>query len=164
MRRAYFDALVALVAALMVWIGVVRWRDALPERPPTAAIVGPAPDSRGDRRLPSAEDARVTIERNPFRLGRVPGDVRFARAGAPTAGGPVAAPPIARPTLVLRGIVGGPPWTAIIDGLPGHGPGTLAREGSTFDKLVVRTVTAGSAVVQGPDTTWRLTLGGTDQR
>jgi hypothetical protein len=72
--------------------------------------------------------------------------------------------PTARPTLILTGIVGGPPWTAIIDGLPGQTAGTLAREGSTFDKLVVRTVTPASVVVQGPDTTWRLTLPGGRQQ
>lgn len=156
MTRGYLDAAVAVGAALLIWIAVMRWRDAVPERALPAVVVGPAPDGGSERRPPSPEDVRVTIERNPFRLSRLAADVRFGRPGAPAV--EPAAAPMARPTLVLRGIVGGPPWTAIIDGLPGQAAGTLAREGSIFDKLLVRTVTAAGVVVQAPDTTWQLTL------
>jgi len=162
MTRGYVDALIALAAALILWLGVARWRDALPDRAVRAVVVGPAPDARVDAGSPVADDARVAIERNPFRLSRLPADVRFARASAPAVE-PVQTP-LVRPPLSLTGIVGGPPWTAIIEGLPGQAAGTLVREGSTFDKLVVRTVTASNVVVQGPDTTWRLTLPAGRQR
>jgi hypothetical protein len=57
---------------------------------------------------------------------------------------------------VLKAIIGGPPWQAVIDGIPGQPPGTIAGTGARFDKLVVRSVTRDTVVVQGPDTTWSL--------
>jgi hypothetical protein len=106
--------------------------------------------------LASAADAIVTND--PFRLSNSPPSVRFdpESDGAPAAG--LVSQP--RPNLILRAIVGGPPWQAVIDGLPGQPPGTLARAGSKFDRLVVRTVTRDSVIVQGADTAWTLAFRG----
>ncbi|MDB4878547.1 MAG: hypothetical protein JWM41_4993 [Gemmatimonadetes bacterium] len=60
--------------------------------------------------------------------------------------------------MTLKAIVGGPPWEAIVDGIPGQPPGTVVRSGSTLDKLAVRSVTRDSVVIQGPDTTWVLSF------
>ena len=69
------------------------------------------------------------------------------------------APPF-RPVLSLKGIVGGPPWQAIIDGIPGQPPGTVVRSGSSFDRLQVRDVMRDTVIVQLPDTVLVLTLKG----
>jgi hypothetical protein len=60
---------------------------------------------------------------------------------------------------VLRGIVGGPPWQAIVDGIPGIPDGSVLKAGQTFEKYVIRSVSKDTVIVQGPDTTWHLTLG-----
>jgi hypothetical protein len=65
-----------------------------------------------------------------------------------------------RPTFALKAIVGGPPWSAVIDGIPGQAAGTVIRQGAQFEKLVVRSVTRDSVIIQGPDTTWVLRFGG----
>ena len=54
--------------------------------------------------------------------------------------------------------MGGPPWQAVIDGIPGLPAGTVVRSGNVFDKLTIRSVTRDSVFVQTPDTAWFLTL------
>lgn len=93
---------------------------------------------------------------NAFRLSHLPADVPYQPAASRAAQVPPA--PAPRPALVLKGIVGGPPWQAIIDGIPGQPSSTIAAAGAVFDKLVVRAVARDSVVVRGPDTTWVLTL------
>jgi len=97
------------------------------------------------------------VTNDPFRLSNRAATVRYdpASDGAGSGVGSVATPML-RPVLVLKAIVGGPPWQAVIDGLPGQPAGTMAQQGSTFDKLVVRAVTRDSVIVQGPDTSWVL--------
>jgi hypothetical protein len=60
--------------------------------------------------------------------------------------------------LVLKAIVGGPPWQALIDGIPGQPIGAIAEQGKRFNGFLVKLVTADSVVVQGPDTSWVLSF------
>jgi hypothetical protein len=60
--------------------------------------------------------------------------------------------------MTLKAIVGGPPWQAVVDGIPGQAQGTIVRAGAAFDKLVARAVTRDSVIIQGPDTAWVLTF------
>jgi len=106
--------------------------------------------------------AEAIVTNDPFRLSNSPPAVRFDPT---TDGGPAAAlvaPP--RPVFVLRAIVGGPPWQAVIDGLPGQPPATLVRAGSKFDRITVRAVTRDSVIVQGVDTSWVLSFRGQNPR
>lgn len=100
----------------------------------------------------------VVVSSDPFRIARVPATVAYNPVvdggGAIVAIGPVRLP--VRPTLTLKAIVGGPPWQAIVDGIPGQTNGTVVRTGSTFDRLAVRVVTRDSVVVEGLDTSWTL--------
>jgi hypothetical protein len=105
--------------------------------------------------LADAEDAIVMND--PFRLSNSPPSVRFD-PGFEVSSGAVVALPQPRPTLVLKAIVGGPPWQAVIDGIPGQPAGTVAQSGSKFDRFVVRVVTRDSVVVQGTDTSWVLSF------
>jgi hypothetical protein len=107
--------------------------------------------------LAEAED--VTTTNDPFRLANAPASVRFNPNNENGGTGPVAvvAPPV-RPNMTLKAIVGGPPWQAIVDGIPGQPQGTVVRAGNAFDKLVARAVTRDSVVIQGPDTTWVLSF------
>jgi hypothetical protein len=94
------------------------------------------------------------VTRDPFRLERRPADVPFGAAVVPPASQPGRPP---RPLLQLSG-VSGPPWQAVLEGLPGHEAGILAREGDVFTDLTVRLIRPDSVVVDGADTTWVLTV------
>lgn len=138
--------------------GVGRWRAARTPPPLEATVIVPAkrlPDDSAARALGTAEDAIVTND--PFRLSNAPALVRFD-PDADNAGMPAIAAPPLRPVMTLKAIVGGPPWQAVVDGLPGQPANTLVQSGSVFDKLVARAVTRDSVVIQGPDTTWVLSF------
>ncbi len=140
-------------------IAAVRWRAASPPQLPrrTIAIAHATTRPRlSDSVLADAEDA--TVSNDPFRLANEPASVRFDPALEGESASP--AVPIVRPSLVLKAIVGGPPWQAVIDGIPGQPPGTIAGPGARFDKLVIRSVTRDAVIVQGPDTTWSLAFKG----
>jgi hypothetical protein len=149
----------AICAALLTWF---RWQTAVPIMA-TTHVAMPLTSARvvavADRALDEAED--LTVSNDPFRLSNTPPSVRYDPANDGSALGPgTIAPPPFRPTLVLKAIVGGPPWQAVIDGIPGQPAGTIARQGATFDKLTVRSVTRDSVIVQGPDTAWTLSFRG----
>jgi hypothetical protein len=155
MKRAspLWMLLAATVAASVA--ATFRWRHASPPRLPRHVIALARASARprpSDSALSEAEDA--TVDNDPFRLANEPARVRYDQS----TDGAIAATtaPIVRPTLVLKAIIGGPPWQAVIDGIPGQPPGTIASPGSRFDKLVVRRVTRDTVIVQGPDTTWSL--------
>jgi hypothetical protein len=101
------------------------------------------------------EAASTTVTNDPFRLANHPATVRFA---ARNEGGAAPPPPAPRPTMTVQAIIGGPPWQAIVDGIPGEQPGVIVRTGSTYGKLVVRSVGRDTVTMQAPDTTWKLTL------
>ena len=159
MKDKALYSLAAVVALCSTAAGVLRWRNTpLIASVDSAAIqAGAQPDIHPDgRQLRDAAD--LIASNDPFRLTNTPALVRYdpkAEGAVPTTS--VAAPPI-RPAMTLKAIVGGPPWQAIVDGLPGQPAGTVVRAGNAFDKLVARAVTRDSVVIQGPDTTWVLTF------
>jgi hypothetical protein len=67
------------------------------------------------------------------------------------------APP--KPNLTLRGLVGGPPWDAILEGLPGHEGSYVVRAGDSVGGLRIRSVRRDGVTIRGMDTTWLLKLG-----
>lgn len=103
-----------------------------------------------------AHAAEYTIANDPFRLSRRPATVAYSPALEGLAPPPVARPP--RPNFVLRGIVGGPPWSAIIDGIPGREGSVLLRKGDSVAAFVIRAVGRDSVIIKGADTTWQLTV------
>jgi hypothetical protein len=72
-------------------------------------------------------------------------------------------PPAPKPRLVLRGVLGGPPWDAIIEGIPGREGSVVLRAGQSLGGITVRTVRRDTAYARGFDTTWALTLARTWQ-
>jgi len=95
-----------------------------------------------------AQAVAYVVANDPFRLSRHPATVAYSPA-------PVRPP---RPNLVLRGIVGGPPWGAILEGIPGRDGNVLVRRGDSLGTLVVRAVGRDTVIIKGVDTTWRLTV------
>ena len=148
-----------LATGSFVVAGLRRWHRALPvERAHSSAItpLSPTVDMAHPDSLDAAERAIVAVD--PFRLADTPVSVRFDPTNEIAQPAVVSVAVPVRPTLVLKAIVGGPPWQAVIDGLPGQPPGTIARAGSNFDRLTVHAIGRDTVVIRGPDTTWVLTF------
>jgi hypothetical protein len=64
-----------------------------------------------------------------------------------------------KPRLVLRGVLGGPPWEAVLEGIPGREGSVVVRTGEVIGGLTIRAIRNNAVFVQGMDTTWTLTMG-----
>ena len=150
-----------MATGLLALAAAGRWRFPRPELAATPAAASLSVTEYrvfSDSALQEAQD--LAVANDPFRLSNSPPDVRYDPAADGGGLGIRATVPVAiRPTLALKAIVGGPPWQAVIDGIPGQPVGTVTRAGIKFDKLLVRSVTRDSVIIQGPDTSWVLTFG-----
>jgi hypothetical protein len=155
------------VAEVALWIatlvscgwGYTRWVRAVPEpdAPPSLRVLDVAEPRVSPRRKPAGMIER-TVSANPFRLDRSAAPIRYAAVADPAAPPPPPPPPAApRPQLSVSGVVG-PPWAAILEGVPGRASGVVVRPGDLVGELRVRAVSPSAVVIQGPDTTWRLTV------
>ena len=114
-------------------------------RPPVAAPLPRAADT----------DASLAalVATDPFRAARHPSPVAYKPE---LEGAPPPPPRAPRPALAVSGIIGGPPWSAVLEGIPGREGGAVVRGGDTLGGLRVRQVTRDTVVITGMDTTWRL--------
>jgi hypothetical protein len=120
-----------------------------------------APTSTGEHDRPSearasAPRSRVVIVRNPFRLDGLLAprlEVGLDSAASADADTP---PPAFR--LRLKGLVGGPPWRAVLSGLPGVTGDRTVRAGERFEFLRILDIDAAGVSVAADDSTWTLTL------
>lgn len=94
------------------------------------------------------------IASDPFRLDRKPSAIPFGSQPLP----PSPLPVRSRPQLVLGGIVGGPPWRALLAGVPGRDGSVVLSAGDTVGGLRVRSVGPREVVVASADTVWKLTV------
>jgi hypothetical protein len=125
--------------------------------PPRRLEIGRATPSppRGATADSLAAATEAIIANDPFRLARVPAAVRFGESPTVATLNPVNPP---RPPLLLRAIVGGPPWQAVLDGLPGQPSGTVVRPGAVFETIRISAITSDTVIVQASDTVWKLTV------
>lgn len=152
---------------MLLWLtGVVALACALAGSlyavPPVAAIRAAIPSAVALATRVTGDTLSAAAERiaahNPFRLDRRPAAVAFTPVleGMPAPPPPPPKPP--QPALSLAGILGGPPWEALVDGIPGREGSVLVRRGERFAGLMVRSVSRDTVVIAGQDTVWRLTL------
>jgi hypothetical protein len=143
---------------LLLAVAVVSARDVL-ERPIVAPpVIWPVRAAGTDSGAQSLDSAAKAIAlSDPFRLERAPSAVPYS---AEEERAPVAPPPPKppKPKLALVGIVGGPPWVALLDGVPGQNGSVLLHAGDTIAGLRVRTLGPNGITITGLDTTWKLTL------
>ena len=92
------------------------------------------------------------VEGNVFRRDRSPAEAM----AQPTPSIPK--PVIQRPHLELRGLMGGPPWEVLLEGMPGHQSSVLMRVGQSIGGIKLTAVNTGAVVLRGADTVWHLTL------
>jgi hypothetical protein len=152
------------ISALALGVGaVVGWESGAPRAASPEGLVAGRPGATPiSRTIPSDsidDAASATSDHDPFRLTREPsavpydanGDVVVAAQATP-----------AKPPLALSGIVG-PPWVAVLEGVPGRTGSVLAKAGDTLARpplvlLVVHRIWRDTVVVRGADTTWTLTV------
>ena len=157
MQRREASALVAAVVCTLVAVGrIASGRDVTSRRVSDASGASARVSVVSDDSLDAA--AANTVANDPFRLVNHPSTVRYDARTEGGIGAPAPFVPLIRPQLVLRAIIGGPPWQAIVDGIPGQQPGSIVGSGVVFEKLTVRSVGKDTVVIQGPDTLWKLTL------
>ena len=153
MKRWTSQAFAAV--GVMLWaIGALRAaRDTAPSVPDPSNEELPRPPLRLEADSLSAFSEVVT-EHDLFRLSRRPSQVQRGQSAPET----IAPAAITRPTLSLAGIVGGPPWVALLEGVPGRDATVALATGDTVAGLRVRSVDRNVAVIAGTDTVWRLIL------
>lgn len=135
----------------------------------SASLWGNAPDRPGGGRsepaLPTAaytatavalvrpdSSVRLLAHRNPFRLHRSRATRRFGESVQQAPAEVAASPP---PELTLVGVVG-PPWVALVEGLPGRQTAVAIVQGTGVDDFMIEAVRGDTVVITGLDTTWTL--------
>jgi hypothetical protein len=159
MRRRTLEPTLIGGAVVMLAVAALRWQRSAPAETAPKLVALARTQTRPVTDSLLAESEALAVENDLFRLSNAPPDVRFDPRDEGSTGRRVVAFAPPRPSFALRGITGGPPWQAVVDGVPGQPPGVVVREGERFDKLVIRTVTRDSVIIQGPDTAWVLRFG-----
>ena len=149
-ERAMWAMVLLLLCAVVVGWSAGMARVSTPvgvsDRVPTVVI-------RFDPDTLDAWESEI-VDGDLFRASRAPSPVAFGSATG-AAAPPVARPP--RPSLSVTGIIG-PPWEAVVEGIPGKETGVVVRPAERHGELHVRTIRRDTVVIQGADTTWRLTV------
>jgi len=142
---------------VVVCIGFVRAHGALGALPSRRSVIWPPPAIAAlvDSDSIAALADRI-VQSDPFRTARQPSDIAYdptRRADTPAA---PAATTI--PTMTVSGIIGGPPWTALVSGVPGRDGTASVHAGDTIAGTTVISVARTSVLFRAADTSWRLTL------
>ncbi len=158
-RFLWLGALIAMLTGI-VTLHRSSTRAFAAVRPAILPAVGVSPPRADADSLESAVEEIAA--RNLFRLERTSAEEQeVSQPGVPMGIPPQ--PPVARPRLVLRGVLGGPPWDAIIEGIPGREGSVVLRSGESLGGITVRAIHRDTAWARGFDTTWTLTLAKTWQ-
>jgi hypothetical protein len=146
------------VAALLT--APMGWRAASAE-PETR--IPPLSSSASELRRASADSlakmAANIAAHDPFRLDHHPASVAYRpELDGVVAVAPPPPPKPPKPHLAVAGILGGPPWTALLDSVPGRDGSVLVKRGDTLGSLKIGSVGRDTVVVQGADTLWKLVV------
>jgi hypothetical protein len=159
MIATWLERTLWIAALLALFAGVVQAHrrsvqllsGATPTVLPIIAVAPPRPSPD------SLESAAAEIaDRNLFRPERA--RVEHRDQPQPTMPMAMLQPPTPKPRLVLRGVLGGPPWDAIIEGIPGREGSVVLSAGQSLGGITVRAVRRDTAYARGFDTTWALPL------
>ncbi len=141
--------LLLLLACLGAWVfATTRLRGAL-----TTEIVGPMPlDARPSVRPKVVHDVSLISRQGAFRPlgGRSPATADTVSAPPPT--------PMEVPPVELKGIMGGPPWLAVLSRSGSAGEDRVLRSGDSLDLVAVRAVKADGVTLRFRDSTWTILL------
>jgi hypothetical protein len=153
MNSRTFDGLLGLAAFALASTAVWRVAGA------TGAPLGIAPVAVGARGGAVADSDAVTdamdavLDANPFRFSRsTPAIVSAATPAQPAAATGPRTPP------TVKAILGGPPWQAVLSGVPGQPGEVVVLTGMRFGGILITSIMRDTVVVQVSDTTFRLTM------
>lgn len=163
MTRRRLERLLWVLALAVLLLGRQRSRPADPAVEAPSGVLAMAPAE--PRRVPPEKlqaAARAAAEGNLFRLDRAPAPIGFNQTPplGMVSGGIRAYAPPSPPAqqLTVTGIVG-PPWQALLEGVPGReGTAVAVKRGDVLDGLRIRDVSRTSVIVSSNDTTWRLNV------
>jgi len=142
------------VVLLLVSIVASRTRQTLPRRGVIEGLaIAPLRAFDGVRFDAAAE--RV-VARDPFRLERKPPSVPFGTPPTPAVPRPVPVSPWQAASF--RGTVSGPPWLAILGGVPGRTSNVVVHVNDTIAGLRVKQIKREEVVLVGPDSAIKLRL------
>lgn len=174
MTRRRWERLLWAGALLLAAVGWLRWGRALPAAPAADApvLAAPAPVRAAPPGRLAAASA-VVAGNDVFRLDRAPAPLGSPVPGqmvgpgfpgyVPPGGNlpsytPPGAPPFAGGQVLRVTGISGPPWEALLEGIPGRQGAVVVRPGDRVEDLRIRSITSDLVVVQGQDTTWRLQI------
>ncbi len=153
MRRIAEASVWALAVGAVVG-SVTAWTRAIPDARVEPRLVPWLPGEPRRIEIQEIRGAATTLrDRNPFRIERAPTSLRF---GSPPAVPEPVAAESQLPNLALAGIVGGPPWLALVEGIPGREIGAILVEGAELNGIRLERLRGDTAVLSGLDTTWVL--------
>lgn len=104
--------------------------------------------------LAAAADSATDMD--PFRLDRAAANVAFGQDALSNM--PPPSPPARPAPPRLTAVLGGPPWRAVLEGVPGHERGMVVQPGDRFGSFSVLAIARNTLKLKGIDTTWQLTL------
>jgi len=136
-------------------IGMLEVRDVAGMR--TSAPSESLPAADGAVSLSTVGVDAAFAAHDPFRILRHPSPLPYR----PELEGIAPAPPPPKPpnpVLTLAGVLGGPPWEALLEGVPDHATAVVVREGDRLGGLLIKAVTRDSVIIQSKDTTWHLVI------
>lgn len=102
--------------------------------------------------------ATYIVAHDPFRLERKPALVAYSVTQPGAALPPVVQQPAIQ--IALHGTIGGPPWRAIISGVPGHDGTIVVAPGDTLGGVTIKNVTRDGVTVRVRDSSWTVNLSG----
>jgi hypothetical protein len=116
---------------------------------PVPAVPGPtaAPDSEA-----LLDAISVIREGDLFRVERQPP----ARVPPVQTVIPQLTNPVPRP--VVTGLIGGPPWSAVVEGIAGVEGATVLQVGQSIGDITLRAIRRDTIILRGKDSTWKLTV------
>jgi hypothetical protein len=145
-------AAATLAGTALHWLaaGSAPGPDDPPLRPPAPLV---APRESGS--VASVADGIVAT--NPFRLDRRPADPPFAGDDAMTTEWSTEEVEPDFLALAVAAIIG-PPWEAVLEGVPGREHGVVVRPGDVLGDLVVRSVGPNTVWIESDRDSWHLEL------
>ncbi len=163
MKRRMWERIVWISASMVLLLTVRQLADASKSRLVDGRDIGSRGDGDAaiavvamfDGDLLDSVTARV-IAHDPFRLDRKPTNVAYTTTPVGIVAPIVAAAPAIH--IVLQGTIGGPPWHAIISGVPGREGTIVVSAGDTLGGVAIRRVSRDGVTVRVKDSTWTVSM------
>ena len=146
-------AIGTVILAAWLWTEPLRTRP-IDARPGLAEMIVPLRIHSESEAVagPTLTTMGEAAQRNPFRADRHQALVRHGETAVPPTPAPEAEVPL--PDIRIAGVVGGPPWTVVLLGVPGREGGLVLGVHEKWNGFEVQAIHPDSVQILGLDTTW----------